>query len=324
MDVVFPEPVVFAWPRPSDKLLLTMLSSLVLRKSTSCERTLERILACTPFLKHLTYDHRRMAGCARPHWECLPHRCPQQLYPVNGNSYCYDCRWHLTEEFNVIYCDRIDKALRHVQSSLVSLELKVAFEEDQGINIRDPLYSEMSQGVRCMIHGRLTSLRDMHKLRFPDIPWMFLFGWEADMLESNAYLCDLDAKLQLKDGSFDLTEYQWQDCLPASLDRLGLRDDMADFRYYQYSDRALCTCWEGVGESSHGLSKTGRPGLFLHLAKALQECWVAYLTRRGASGAVPEKRYRVLERVNRARLDIDIIYMVSEMRMVSSTCFYQS
>lgn len=127
MDTVFAELVILAWPSPLHKPQLEALSSLILREGTASEAVLERILACTPRLKHLVYDQYRMVRLrGSRYYDFQP--CPYTLHP----SYEKLCRDYKDDRERRVYihCARIDRALRHVQHSLTSLVLKASFQAD--------------------------------------------------------------------------------------------------------------------------------------------------------------------------------------------------
>jgi hypothetical protein len=46
-----------------------------------------------------------------------------------------------------------------------------------------------------------------------------------------------NSKVELSTQAPDLSEYQWHDALPPSIEKLSLRDDLGDSRIFQYSDR---------------------------------------------------------------------------------------
>ncbi|KAI8938226.1 hypothetical protein NX059_005887 [Plenodomus lindquistii] len=205
LDVVAMEPVVFAWPSSSEPKCMA-LTTLTLRQCTISEKTLARLLSCTPRLKHLTYDRWVIAGLGPPHWDDYSPDCFQVC-----TTNCFNEHMEY-REFN---CRVLDEALVHVQDTLESLTIKLRFEmqmkEGEG-----GLYDH--DWMRCGVVGRMRSLRGMERLRVLEVPWVVLHGWEAGVA---------------------VEEERWEEVLPRGLGALRLRDDTSRLRYYKYDGETV-------------------------------------------------------------------------------------
>jgi hypothetical protein len=124
------------------------LSTLILRKSSICERTIGQLLACTPRLKHLTYDHWRYID-----WD----------WPGFGGD-------------RQIRCRLLNMALSHVKDSLESLIIKVRFVSCE---VEPPNHE--NSDYPCSISGRLNVIRSMRKLRSVEVPWLLLHNWDSEV-----------------------------------------------------------------------------------------------------------------------------------------------
>jgi hypothetical protein len=136
-------------------------------------------------------------------------------------------------------CRILSEALSHLRSTLKSLTLRVRFETDEYTEVTDPYYSGMDAGNLVGVSGRLIGLKDMPKLTSLDIPRVLLFGWEADTPEAYLWPLGDHAKLTFQHDVADLSEYQWSDVLPESIEVIRLCHDFNNFRHYQYSVRAI-------------------------------------------------------------------------------------
>jgi hypothetical protein len=85
IDAMMTEPVIFAWPSSTLIPNLPSLSRLVLRKATLMPRTLGKLLACTPRLQHLSYEHVRSVAWGSPQWADYVIYCPLRPY-VQGRA----------------------------------------------------------------------------------------------------------------------------------------------------------------------------------------------------------------------------------------------
>jgi hypothetical protein len=238
--MVLAEPVYFAWPSPTLTPNFVTLTKLSLWKSSASEGTLSWILASTPQLEHLVYDHCRMVNCGMPNWECLPRYCQRSLYPYYHSS-CPRCAsgGGDLKDWYFLSCRILSEALSHIGSTLKSLTLRVRFETDEYTEVTDPYYGGMDAENLVGVSGRLIGLKDMPKLTSLEIPWVLLFGWEADTPEAYLWPLGDQAKLTFQHDVADLSEYQWSDVLPESIEVLHLRHDFNTFRHYQYSLRAI-------------------------------------------------------------------------------------
>ncbi|KAF1849907.1 uncharacterized protein K460DRAFT_400007 [Cucurbitaria berberidis CBS 394.84] len=213
-NTIFLEPSVFAWPSPSITPRSESLLSLTLRKCTASEDTLEKILSCTPQLRHLVYDHYRMVACGIPHWESYKELC-----------------WTGTVRPKVlVHGPRLSKALAHVQSTLESLVLKVRFKSKGYYDIKDLGNTDYF----CCLVGRVTGFDKMPNLTSLEISWALLLGWDPDFEEVQAsYRLDFDSQdpFTLDPG---VDHFPWPAILPSTIQTLRLRDDLSDFSHYPY------------------------------------------------------------------------------------------
>jgi hypothetical protein len=209
LDTILPEPTVFAWPSPTEVSHAASLSTLVLRKSTASEATLEMILSCTPNLKHLVYDHHRIVGMCDPHWQC----CEELALSER------------TRPRVLLHGPRLSKALAHVKDTLESLVLKVRFTSDVWTEFKD---LQNSQHL-CGMIGRVSGLEMMPKLTTLDISWVLLLGWEPDyewvpgMLVARPVIPEADT-----------AGFPWSTIMPPTIQVLRIRDDLSDFWHYPH------------------------------------------------------------------------------------------
>ncbi|KAF2007664.1 hypothetical protein P154DRAFT_516487 [Amniculicola lignicola CBS 123094] len=184
ITTVVREPVIFTWPGKAPQLF--NLSTLVLNKCSAPERTLEKILSCTPALKHLTYSHCRTVARDAPDYE----------YPVDPSEF---------ESTNIIQCGRLDAALSHVQDTLETLVFTISYEDWPGVHVN----STRSLST-CGVTGRMGSIKTMSKLTSLEIPWVLLFGWEPEDPPCwTEFLPPTIQCLRIRDDMRQLSNYAW-------------------------------------------------------------------------------------------------------------------
>jgi hypothetical protein len=220
LETIFTEPVVFGWPSPTLTPQTQSLSSMILRKCTTSEKILEKILRCTPNLKNLVYDFRRMVATGSPHWETCKEN-EEQGEVLQARNYTERCQ--ITTPKIIFQCHYLSKALAHVKSTLESLEVMIRFEHDVWTEVWDPLNSQ----YLCCLVGRVKGLDQMPKLKSLKMPWVFLVGWRAVVTHCIDFE-SMDDPLFF--GSID--PCPWPTLLPPSLERIQFRDDMISFRNY--------------------------------------------------------------------------------------------
>jgi hypothetical protein len=204
LETMFSEPVVFGWPSPALTPQAQSISSLILRRCTASEKTLEKVLRSTPNLKNLVYDFRRMVDIGWPHWETYKEsdeRMPNVLFQ----------------------CHYLSKALAHVKSTLESLEVKIHFEFDVWTEVHDPETQYL-----CGIVGRVKGLDQMKKLKILKMPWVFHLGWRALCTHWHDWGSPGDPSCF---GNID--PCPWPKLLPPSLERIQFGDDMIRFSRYE-------------------------------------------------------------------------------------------
>lgn len=209
METMFLEPVIFAWPSPTKTPQAMILSTLELRNTTASEDTLGMILSCTPNLKHLVYDHHRMVALGMSHWKSY-----QQLL------------WSGAARPQVLlHGPRLSKALAHVKDTLQSLVLKVRFEGEVQIDIKDL----RNTNYLCGLIGRVSGLERMPKLTSLEISWVLLLGWQADYDGQPGIL-----KKGPDIPEADIIGFSWPNILPPTMQLLRIRDDLSDFSHYPH------------------------------------------------------------------------------------------
>jgi hypothetical protein len=255
IDADMAEPVIFAWPSPSLIPTLTSLSRLVLRKSTLMPKTLERLLSCTPALKHLHYEHVRSVGWRSPQWADYEIECPLPVFDRRHCGVCYCAPHRLKPEF--IHCTHLDAALSHVASTLESLVLKITFDAEYTEQIDHPVTDAGYPRTLCGVIGHLGTLKSCTKLKEVEVPWCVLFGWEAEFPQKMQRWWTLDV---VPHSNPEIDErFNWAAVLPlSSLTKLALRDDLSWFAHYGYSQRAIAALTRRLlFHSNNKLEKVG-------------------------------------------------------------------
>lgn len=216
LNAAIMEPVVFGWPSPTLQPTSYSLSELILERCTISGNTLERLLRCTPNLKKLVYDYRRMVAGGGSHWESWKECEEEQL---RDRRHCKI----------LLYCQPVTKALSHVKTTLEHLELKVHFEDEQCNGITDPWNSP----YLCHLVGRVKDLDKLLKLKTLEISWALLMGWEPD-LEEEVEMEQPGYQTWLEESCWDndISSFPWASVLPPNVQYLLLRNDFSDFDYY--------------------------------------------------------------------------------------------
>jgi hypothetical protein len=115
--------------------------------------------------------------------------------------------------------------------------LTLRFEEENYTNINE---YDQACWVQCMVLGRMRWLTAMKNLETSEIPWVLLFGWEAD-LPDWLMRCgghqEQGVKLPAGDADCDFSDYRLIDVLPSSLVGLRVRDDVGRMQRYGYTNR---------------------------------------------------------------------------------------
>jgi hypothetical protein len=214
LNAIFLEPAVFGWPSPALTPRSHSLSKLVLDRSTASEITLERLLRCTPNLKHLVYDYRRMVGCGPPHWETF-----KEIEEGNRQG---------DSPIILIQCPHLSRALSHVKDTLEHLEIKAKFESDHVNGLDNP----MDTNLWCCVVGRIKHLNQMLRLQTLEISWALLMGWHPYSLstfteEEPGFYTDSE----VPDDEINACGFPWVSILPPNIQRLRLRDDLSNFLF---------------------------------------------------------------------------------------------
>ncbi|CAO2647107.1 Nn.00g080290.m01.CDS01 [Neocucurbitaria sp. VM-36] len=216
LDTVLLEPVVFGWPSPTLTPKSKSLSKLVLEKSTAPEMMLERMLRCTPNLRHLVYDYTRLVAYGAPHWESFVDMFPQRQMIM----------------YILIHCQYLSKALAHVKDTLESLVFKIQFDSDYYTDLNAPL----DCGYICGLVGRVKILNQMLRLKNLEISWALLMGWQpslpwdTDVEEPNFH------RPGISNNGTNTGDFPWASILPPNIERLRLRDDLSDLEHISYAN----------------------------------------------------------------------------------------
>jgi hypothetical protein len=204
-------------------------------------KTLERLLSCTPALKHLHYDHVRSVGWGSPQWADYDMYSPMPPYVSNieeRRRQCAECgkaTQSLKQDF--FHCKHLDAALEHVKDTRESLVLKFNFDAEYIEQIYD-----LHPGHRvtlCGTIGHLTIRPSMPLLRSVEAPWCAFFGWEADFPEhlskwwtSSSLAAEFPLHSSPETWEFE-QRFDWAAVLPlSSLLHLVLRDNLKRFDCY--------------------------------------------------------------------------------------------